>query len=442
MAKGESSTNQKADWIENVEAKVQWLYDYWQTHFPGTKEDKMLDMEYAISTCVVDIYAIIPEVFEYLRGSAHNAIPGVYSKKAEDHLKNATKFNPDLQVAWNALGDCVAKKGDYSTARNCFLFVLGKKEDARTLRHLAYLELMCARVPEDLEHDIPFTVPEDPQHHIEECIKYAERAIKLKDAEGCRCYFTWLIDELGSAYLTSLILDGRWSDHAILMSLEAFEKAERIDTIKSEPDFQCECGLANRLLENYEKSLIRIIRELSVIKGALFPVIFKVQASDNYLQEGKSNENRKGKSKAKSKGKGKRKSKGKSTETSFASLIQSLDDIDLDPSYNKATLDVLAEGPNKGLAVMGVVRCLVKYEYGVPLYYVLCDSDGNSFVLLVFGIQEEAIKQGDQVTLLEPFCKFVDFKWKEKHYQFQSVRVNNVEQVLGNGKTVSSDFAI
>lgn len=61
MAKGESSTNQKADWIENVEAKVQWLYDYWQTHFPGTKEDKMLDMEYAISTCVVDIYAIIPE---------------------------------------------------------------------------------------------------------------------------------------------------------------------------------------------------------------------------------------------------------------------------------------------------------------------------------------------------------------------------------------------
>ncbi|XP_049382802.1 uncharacterized protein LOC125847160 [Solanum stenotomum] len=438
MAKGESSTNQKADWIENVEAKVQWLYDYWQTHFPGTKEDKMLDMEYAISTCVVDMYAIIPEenlqsnyeraVFEYLRGSAHNAIPGVYSKKAEDHLKNATKFNPDLLVAWNALGDCVAKKGDYSTARNCFLFVLGKKEDARTLRHLAYLELMCARVPED------------PQHHIEECIKYAERAIKLKDAEGCRY-------ELGSAYLTSFILDGRWNDHAILMSLEAFEKAvsssdnlvsERIDTIKSEPDFQCECGLANRLLENYEKSLIRLSD--AVEKDPAHDASHQVEITVQLLD--KLEELVQGKSKAKSKGKGKRKSKGKSTETSFASLIQSLDDIDLDPSYNKATLDVLAEGPNKGLAVMGVVRCLVKYEYGVPLYYVLCDSDGNSFVLLVFGIQEEAIKQGDQVTLLEPFCKFVDFKWKEKHYQFQSVRVNNVEQVLVNGKTVSSDFAI
>ncbi|KAG5620950.1 hypothetical protein H5410_006168, partial [Solanum commersonii] len=156
MAKGESSTDQKADWIEDVEAKVQWLYNYWQTHFPGTKEDKMLDMELAISTCIVDIYAIIPEVPEYL------------------------------------------------------------------------------------EHDIPFTVPKDPQHHIEECIKYAEREIKLKDPEGC---LTWLIDELGSAYLTSFILDGIWNDHAILMSLEAFEKAERIDTIKSKPDFQCECGL-------------------------------------------------------------------------------------------------------------------------------------------------------------------------------------------------------
>ncbi|KAK4710152.1 hypothetical protein R3W88_004665 [Solanum pinnatisectum] len=203
---------------------------------------------------------------------------------------------------------------------------------------------------------------------------------------------------------------------------------------------------ANRFLENYEKSLIRLSDavEKDPAHDASRQVEITVQLLDKLeeLVQGKSNENRKGKSKAKSKGKGKRKSKGKRTETSFASLIQSLDDIDLDPSYNKATLDVLAEGPNKGLAVMGVVRCLVKYEYGIPLYYVLCDSDENSFVLLVFGIQEEVTKQGDQVTLLEPFCKFVDFNWKEKHYLFQSVRVNNVEQVLVNGKAVSSDFAL
>ncbi|KAG5620814.1 hypothetical protein H5410_006032, partial [Solanum commersonii] len=74
-------------------------------------------------------------------------------------------------------------------------------------------------------------------------------------------------------------------------------------------------------------------------------------------------------------------------------------------------------------------------------YYMLCDSEENSFVLTVFNIKEKAIKQGDQVTLLDPICKFVDFGMGRKgklviismHYQFKSVRVNLLEQVLVNG---------
>ncbi|XP_015165569.1 uncharacterized protein [Solanum tuberosum] len=104
------------------------------------------------------------------------------------------------------------------------------------------------------------------------------------------------------------------------------------------------------------------------------------------------------------------KSKGKSMETSLSSLIQSLATIDLDPSYTRATMDLLTEGLNEGIAVIGAVRCLVKYEYKAPSYYVICDSDEKSFVLTVFGIQKEAIKKGDQVTLLKPFCKFVDYR--------------------------------
>ncbi|KAK6796534.1 hypothetical protein RDI58_004235 [Solanum bulbocastanum] len=137
----------------------------------------------------------------------------------------------------------------------------------------------------------------------------------------------------------------------------------------------------------------------------------------------------------------KEKSKGKSMETSLSSLIQSLATIDLNPSYTRATMDLLTEGLNKGIAVIGAVRCLVKYEYEAPSYYVICDSDEKSFVLTVFGIQKEAIKKGDQVTLLKPFCKFVDFEWEEKHYQFKSVRVNLLEQVLVNGKALSANFA-
>lgn len=97
------------------------------------------------------------------------------------------------------------------------------------------------------------------------------------------------------------------------------------------------------------------------------------------------------------------------------------------------------------------------------------------------------IKEGDQVTLLEPFYRFVDFSWKGKvisdcyviydilhllqlyhllwisqnflflacenhcsylliltlqHYQFKSVRVDFVEQLLVNGKNLSSHHAV
>ncbi|KAJ8550981.1 hypothetical protein K7X08_000351 [Anisodus acutangulus] len=156
--------------------------------------------------------------------------------------------------------------------------------------------------------------------------------------------------------------------------------------------------------------------------------------------QGKTND--KSNNKSKGKGKSKGRSNGKSTETSVSSLIQSLATIDLNPSYNRATMDLLTEGLNKGISVIAAVRCLVKYEYKTPVYYLLCDSDENSFVLRVFGIQKAAIKQGDQVTLLEPFCKFVDFEWQGKHYQFKSVRVNLLEQVLVNGNVVSPNFAI
>ncbi|XP_015165559.1 uncharacterized protein [Solanum tuberosum] len=161
----------------------------------------------------------------------------------------------------------------------------------------------------------------------------------------------------------------------------------------------------------------------------------------------KRNDKNKGKSKRKSKGK----SKGKSTETSLSALIQSLPNIDLNPLYNRATTNLLTEGPNKQIAVIAAVRCLVKYEYKAPVYYMLCDSDENSFVLTVFGIQKEAvsttlccliIKQGDQVTVLEPICKFIDFEWEGKHYQFKSVRVNLLEQVLVNGNDLPPNSAM
>uniref|UniRef100_M1C4H4 Tetratricopeptide repeat protein 5 OB fold domain-containing protein n=1 Tax=Solanum tuberosum TaxID=4113 RepID=M1C4H4_SOLTU len=178
----------------------------------------------------------------------------------------------------------------------------------------------------------------------------------------------------------------------------------------------------NRYLENYKMSLngFSDAESMDPASDALHEKQVTIQLLDKFqgLLQGKRNDKNKGKSKGKSQGKNKRKCNG-------------MDGVN--PQYNRATVNLLTEGPNKWIAVVAEVRCLVEYVYQAPLYYMLCDSDENSFVLTVFNIKEKAIKQGDQVTLLDPICKFVDFEWEGKHYQFKSVRVNLLEQVLVNG---------
>ncbi|XP_060193689.1 uncharacterized protein LOC132623004 [Lycium barbarum] len=427
----EVSADEKEDWILKATEMVDWLYDFCYQHYPTNPEERISDIEHQISSCI-KVLDLIPQekrqsehersTFAYLKGRLYNAVPDVYKEEAERHLEVATNLNPLFLDAWNHLGMCVAKKGDYRRAKNCFEFVLKMDPTSMVLRQLAELELLFS------------PAAEDPIQQLGECIKYAQQTLALDNMDG-RCLYI-----LGSAYLTSFYLTGGWNYDNLLLSLEAFEKAEKIDAMKSHPNLRYDCAIVNRFLENYKRTLIGLSDAASPSLDHLHQVNVTLQLLDRIegLLQGKSNDKSKGKCKGKSKGK----SKGKGTETSVSSLIQSLATIDLNLSYNRATINLLTEGLNKGIAVIAAVRCLVKYEYKAPVYYLLCDADENSFVLIVFGIQKEAIKQGDQVTLLEPFCKFVDFDWEGKHYQFKSVRVNLPGQVLVNGNVVSPNFVI
>ncbi|MFS8033217.1 putative tetratricopeptide repeat protein 5, OB [Helianthus anomalus] len=57
----------------------------------------------------------------------------------------------------------------------------------------------------------------------------------------------------------------------------------------------------------------------------------------------------------------------------------------------------------------------------------------NNKFLNLFFVQ---IKEGDQVTLLDPCFRNNNFSWNEKHYEFRSVRLDFLEQVQVNGKPV------
>ncbi|MCD9642117.1 hypothetical protein HAX54_028783 [Datura stramonium] len=147
---------------------------------------------------------------------------------------------------------------------------------------------------------------------------------------------------LGSAYLTSFLLTGGWNHDNVLLSLEANEKS------------------VNRFLENYKRSLNGLSD--AALKNPAVDALDKVKMMlqlpeklEGSLQ-GKRNDEKN--------------NKGKSTETSLASLIQSLATIDLNPSYNSAIMDLLTEGLNKGIAVIAIVWHLVKYEIKDPVYYV------------------------------------------------------------------------
>ncbi|KAH0772324.1 hypothetical protein KY290_016305 [Solanum tuberosum] len=255
-------------------------------------------------------------------------------------------------------------------------------------------------------------------------------------------------DTLGCAYFNYFLLSGGRDHNNLQLALEAYEKDKNYVAMKSNPHLEYDCSLVNRYLENYKKSLdgFSDAASMNPDSDVLHQMELTLQLLDKFegLLRFKRNEKNKGKSKRKSKGK----SKGKSTETSLPDLIQSLPNIDecflaVNPPYNRATMDLLTEGPNKWMAVIAASGESRAKKKGIRTRDTICSvTDENSFVLTVFGIQKEAIKQGDQVTLLDPICKFVDFEWEGKHYQFKSVRVNLLEQVLVNGNALSANFAM
>ncbi|XP_016503469.2 uncharacterized protein LOC107821556 [Nicotiana tabacum] len=112
------------------------------------------------------------------------------------------------------------------------------------------------------------------------------------------------------------------------------------------------------------------------------------------------------------------------------------------PSYEEVTMDLLFGGHNKGFAVLAKVLYPVNNEKVYPLYYVLCDTNLDCFVLTVHGIHAMAIQRGDVIILLDPYYSLVNFEWQGKLYHFKSVRVNLPNQVLVNGEAVPNHFAI
>ncbi|CAM6028933.1 unnamed protein product [Sphagnum balticum] len=89
-------------------------------------------------------------------------------------------------------------------------------------------------------------------------------------------------------------------------------------------------------------------------------------------------------------------------------------------------LTVNKEGFNKGVALPGKVLQAVPHENSVPLFYLVADREANCFALSVYALHDGAIREGNTVTLLEPFF--------HNTYQYKAINVDLPQQLLLNGQ--------
>ncbi|KAB5538119.1 hypothetical protein DKX38_015652 [Salix brachista] len=419
------------------------LYILRDTYFPPNPLDKISKLQ-SQSDLSLNLLDSIPHedrkspvqraTYEYLRGKMLDVVPE-YNKEAEDHLSKAVKLNPSLADAWLCLGNCIWKKGDLPSAKNCFNLALSKGANKKILCLLSMLERRMAQgkdfngqnvlaIKTSMILKFRFLSPyyqlvigsENKAQIVEESIQHAKDAITLDVKDGNSWY------NLGNACLTSFFVTGAWDHSKLLQSLKAYQNAEKDERMKSNPDLYFNCATVNHYLENYERALSGF--EAAALKDPSLNATEEVQKMVNLLDK---LENL---------------LRGQTRTKRLASVVSSLAAVNLSSSYKRAPVDQLSEGLNRAVAIVGKVLFFVKQENATPLYYLVCDSNQIWFVLSVYGMHNDAIKEGDQLTLLEPYYHYVDFSWKGKHYNFKSIRVDFTEQVLVNGKVLSSLHAV
>ncbi|XP_029125634.1 tetratricopeptide repeat protein 5 isoform X2 [Cajanus cajan] len=385
------------------------LYHLRDTYFPPNPDDRIAKLQHQSDLALKLLDSIPPEqrkspmqraTFEYLRGKMLDVFPD-YRKEAEDHLSKAVSR---LDYAWLCLGNCIWKKGDLTAAKNCLSLALDKGPNKKILCQLSMLKRKMSQGAEN------------QAELVDESIQHAKEAITLDVKDGNSWY------NLGNACLTSFFVTGAWDHTKLLHSLKAYQNAEKDERMKSNPDLYFNSATVNKYLENYQRALSGF--EAAALKDPGLNAAEEVQKIVNLLDKVDNL------------------LKGHVRARRMASLASSLVSVDLKSSYRRVTIDLLSEGPNRTLAVEGKVFFFVRSESVAPLYYLLCDSNQSCFVLSVYGVRTDVIKEGDQLTLLDPYFRDVDLSWNEKHYQFKSIRLDFYEQVLVNGKALTPQQAV
>ncbi|XP_042466092.1 tetratricopeptide repeat protein 5-like [Zingiber officinale] len=323
--------------ISSVLAVVDELYRIRDTYFPRNPEEKTSRLRALVDTALSLLDSLPADQrksslqranYEYLRGKILDVFPD-YRKEAEDHLSKAVKLNPSLADAWLSLGNCIWKKGDLPSAKNCFSLSLSKGPNKKILCQLSMLERSMAQGTENKAAS------------IEESITHAREAVQLDIRDGNSWY------NLGNACLTSFFVTGTWDHAKLQQALKAYQNAEKDALMHSNPDLYFNCASANKYLENYERALHGF--EAASLRDPGLNAESEAQKIVSLLEKIESS------------------MKVMTRAKRLASLVSSLDEISLKSSHRKVSINTLKEGLNKAVAVIGKILLFIKHEDIAPL---------------------------------------------------------------------------
>ncbi|EDV26013.1 uncharacterized protein TRIADDRAFT_55686 [Trichoplax adhaerens] len=414
--------------LETAEKSLQELY-HMRDHFFELYPVKLSDKKYSmLREKMSALIAIIDQIQEqtdfrlqskeykfkcsYIKGKALNVLPD-YSDEAEKASSLAVKLDPTSIDAWNNLGECYWKKKNMEAAKNCFNDAITRSRNKDSLRRYS---MVLRQLGSDTSEKFK---------NICESVDIAKEAVSLDVSDGN----SWLV--LGNAYLARFFAGGQ-SPKILQQSLSSYSQADKDSSTALCSDLHFNRATVYKYQEEYQKAMEGYDRALQLeptwtqCKERLEDITSYLKKIMEFIE-----------------------TKGKIKQKRLTAMLQSLTEKSLGPfaggnysspsgktiKLNHIPISGIRPGINNETVISGKILGIISYIEPVPYVFIMADSECDIVAVSVYNLASNAsFNIGDAVAIPEPYVQTNDFSFREQHFKFVGVRVENPVVMVVNGK--------
>uniref|UniRef100_A0A915PUM3 Cell division cycle protein 27 homolog n=1 Tax=Setaria digitata TaxID=48799 RepID=A0A915PUM3_9BILA len=345
-----------------------------------------------------------------------------YDANCERHLLRAVKLEPLSNDAWHELGECVWKRGDFTTAVDCFRKSLSLKRTAKCLSSLAIALRQSA---------MRTTVTKTRQILQDEAAQLCAEAVEL-DPEDEDAWHA-----LGNSYLTQFFFKQQTDLKLMDKARQAYEKALQFGDVHYSPDLHLNYSTALKFNQNYEECL-KHLKIATVYDPGFLEARGRLETLISFLKQIDNHVRRKGKLSA------------KKMQHFKASLCDADFGIYREKPFKKKSGNLemlkavsfreLKEGVNSDVVICGKVIAVIPNPEVIPYTFIGCDKEGTCYAFTVYNSSSKfGLVIGDSVSVPEPHIIDVKVSFdesKNENLDFRVIRIMNPLMMLRNGKMV------